>query len=105
MLNIIILFLCIGYILYCLDKGCRHVQYTEKVCTEKIEAKIKIIKTKRFFTKKYYIVNVLYSYDNKNYAIRKGFFKNDCPDTLNVFINPKRPEECEVLRIKERICG
>jgi len=44
-----------------------------------------------------------YEYNEKEYNVRKGVFKNIVPENIDIFVNPNNPEECEIYRIKDRI--
>ena len=37
------------------------------------------------------------------YIVRKGLFKTVGEDNMDIYINPKNPKECEMLKIKKRI--
>ena len=100
--KIIFIILSFCYIFYCFYKGMKNVKYLEKVCTETIDATFEILKTKHFFWYKYYIINLTYEYKNKEYTSRKGLFKTVSGNKIPIFINPEKPEECEILRIKDR---
>ncbi len=101
--KILVLCLCALYIVVCFIKGCNNVRYLEKVCTEEILAKVEILKTKHFFFCKYYIANFTYTFDNTTYTVRKGLFKTIDSDELVIYINPENPQECEILRLYDRL--
>ena len=103
MFNLIFALCCVSYVFFCFYKGCKRLRYIESVCTTQVNAKIDILKTKHFFTAKYYIANFSYEYEGKKYTVRKGLFKTVGEDNMNIYINPENPEECEILRIRERI--
>lgn len=91
------------YIVFCFVKGCNIVKHKEKECTITVPANVKIIKEKHFFSARYYIVELSYVYEDKEYKVRKGYFKSHIDDKIDIFINPSNPSDCELLRIRDRL--
>ena len=103
---IIMFIVCILIILIHFLIGFKNVKYLESVCTKTILAKIISIRKYRFFTKNYYSVEIVFNYDNMEYKIKKGLFRNlkENETEINIHINPNNPKECYLVPIRER-CG
>lgn len=102
-MGILFFFLGFGTGVY-LCSGLSKVSDRERDCTDEVTAAVKSAKAHRFFGCKYYQLELEYIYGDKQYCIKKGYFKNEKPSSLTIHVNPNKPEEAYITTMAEK-CG
>lgn len=95
----------LAWIIGCFVVGRNNALKRENTCTEIVKAHVNAAEDHYFFFAKYYSLSLTYQYQDKEYHVRKGWFKKElCEEDIDIHINPKKPEECYIKTLKDR-CG
>ena len=102
-LNVAMIIISIEWIGGCIYFGRKKTLEREKRCTEIVKAHINAAEDHYFFFAKYYSLSLSYQYNDKEYHVRKGWFRKElCEEDIDIHINPNNPEECYIKTLKER---
>lgn len=87
----------------CFVQGRKNALQREKNCTETITAQVLGFKEYHFFFLKYYSLSLKYTYNDKEYNVKKGWFaKWGDKKEIPLHINPNNPVECYLTTLKQK---
>lgn len=105
MLFVSVILIGITWVILCFVKGRKSALQRESVCIETVNADITNIKRYHFFCFKYYSLTLYYKYNGEKHEVKKGWFgKLNDEKQIVLHINPKKPEECYLTKLKEKCC-
>lgn len=103
-LQIMITFACAFMISMGFCGGYFKAKYKERICTETVSGTVLEKKKYHFFFHPYYSLRIEFSYNDKMYVVKRGWFLKNVPEKLDVHIDPQNPEICYLKTLSER-CG